>query len=389
MAPTQTQTETQTLPPDLVNLLALHSSFLTALSLHYAHNGTSVPVSIHDLLPSVSRIWRARNVTLEDLRLLLGVLNAGPAAHQNPFYLSDYSGGKICIEIRDGAKLSGALGSLNEDQLQTCFMDALDHLWTEWSTAQGSNTSTPTQARPIASPKRRGRPRKTVPTAQPAIQRFVDEKTLPAFLTQLPVAEITLCSSATVVAPLREKGRKRLREFKDSAQQGRAVKKARDVSFAIPATCTGKENEPAALTAQPKITEFASVRKSNLLDRLLAKQTLAAASPAPLSAPELARLSALQRSEEVLSIISLLAASRMPGTRVSFSMAALVQSLQGSMRSPLSREEVMKCVEVLAQEVVPGYLNLVKLGAMSSVVVNQAMRPGDVRGRLASLGVAI
>jgi hypothetical protein len=48
----------------------------------------------------------------------------------------------------------------------------------------------------------------------------------------------------------------------------------------------------------------------------------------------------------------------------------------------------MKCIEVLANEVAPGYLSVVNMGTISSVVVNQAMRPTDVKNRLVALGVA-
>ena len=46
----------------------------------------------------------------------------------------------------------------------------------------------------------------------------------------------------------------------------------------------------------------------------------------------------------------------------------------------------MKCVEVLASEVAPGYVSLVSMGAMSSVVINQMMRPTDIKSRLIALG---
>jgi hypothetical protein len=42
------------LPAELVNLLALHSSFLTALSLHYAHNGVSSPADLRDITTSAT-----------------------------------------------------------------------------------------------------------------------------------------------------------------------------------------------------------------------------------------------------------------------------------------------------------------------------------------------
>lgn len=373
------------LPSELVNLLALHSSFLTALSLQYAHNGTATPVDLRDLTQSISAVWQKRKVTIEDIRLCVGVLSSGPHSNENPFYLSDYTAGKICLELRDEHKMAGAMGALNEDALQQMFMESLDHLWRTWSISHGVNKKSIT-ARPIATPKRRGRPRKAVDAAQTSIQPFVDDNSIAKFLSQLPHAEITLCASAVAVAPLREKGRKRLREFKDSVQQGRTSKKFRE--------SIGKENEPVLISqqqqqpVQTKITEFASVRKLNLLDRILAKQAIAASGPTPPSPAELQRRAALQRSEEVLGVLSLLAASKGPGARVSFSMSALIQSLQGSMRTPLSKEEVTKCVEVLASEVTPGYVSVVRMGVISSVVINQAMRPMDVKSRLVALGAA-
>lgn len=57
------------LPAELLNLLALHSSFLTALSLHYAHNGTSTPADLRDLTASITLVWKQRQVTYDDSTL--------------------------------------------------------------------------------------------------------------------------------------------------------------------------------------------------------------------------------------------------------------------------------------------------------------------------------
>jgi hypothetical protein len=336
---------------------------------------------LRNLAASISAVWQKRKVTIDDVRLCVGVLSAGPSASDNPFCLSDYSRGKICLEIRPEHNMAGNLGGLNQEALQKMFMESLDALWKTWNLAQGPAKSI--AARPIATPKRRGRPRK-VPAAQKSIEAFiVDDNSIANFLSQLPLAEITLYSSAAALEPQRERGRKRLREITEGAQQGRLQKKVRET--------TGKENLPATSQAQhqpaqAKITEFAAVRKSNLLDRILAKQAIKEAGPTPLSPAELERMAALQRSEEVIGILSLLAASRGPGARVSFSMSTLLQSLQGSIRSPLSRDETLKCVEVLANEVAPGYVSIVKMGAISSVVINPAARPMDVKSRLVALG---
>ncbi|KAF2125931.1 hypothetical protein P153DRAFT_369923 [Dothidotthia symphoricarpi CBS 119687] len=361
------------LPAELVNLLALHSSFLTALSLHYAHNGTSTPADLRALTESVTLVWRQRKVTTDDMRLLMGVLDHGPSGENNPYYLSDYGRGKICIEIKDSSPMLDGMTQMNEGALQDMFKQGLDALWSQWSVAQKITT------RPIATPKRgRGRAKK-VDVNQARLETFLDETAISKFVAQLPLADITPCASLTAIAPIQEKGRKRLREFKESVQQGRAQKKTRQTP--------GKENESTSQTqpAQAKITEFAAVRKTNLLDRILAKQEAAASGPKAPSPAELQRKAALQRSEEVLGVLSLLCASR-PGARISFSTTTLLQSLQASIRSPISKDEAMKCVEVLASEVAPGYVSIVRMGSISSVVINRAMRPMDVKSRLVALG---
>ncbi|CAO2653334.1 Nn.00g027450.m01.CDS01 [Neocucurbitaria sp. VM-36] len=365
------------LPAELVNLLALHSSFLTALSLHYAHNGTSTPADLRDLTASTTLVWRQRKVTYDDVRLLIGVLDNGPSGKDNPYYLSDYGHGKICIEIKDNSPLMGGMTHMNEEGLQDMFKEGLDSLWSQWTISQKMAN------RPIAMPKRgRGRP-KRVDIQQTRLESFLDDSSISKFLSQLPLADITTCASLTALAPLQEKGRKRLREFKESVQQGRAQKKTRQIA--------GKENEPfpgqdqPAQPVQAKITEFAAVRKTNLLDRILAKQEAAKAGPVAPSPAELQRRAALQRTPEVMGVLSLLCANR-PGARVSFSTTILLQSLQGSIRSPISKEEAMKTIEVLANEVAPGYVSVISMGAISSVVINQAMRPTDIKSRLVALG---
>ncbi|XP_014560581.1 hypothetical protein COCVIDRAFT_12697 [Bipolaris victoriae FI3] len=365
------------LPAELVNLLALHSSFLTALSLHYAHNGVSTPADLQALTASTTLVWRQRKVTYDDVRLLIGILDHGPSGANNPYYLSDYGHGKICIEIKENSPMMNGMTHMNEQGLQEMFKEGLDTLWSQWCASQKMS------ARPIAVPKRgRGRPKKT-DVKQATMETFLDDASISKFLSQLPLAEITTCESLIALAPSQEKGRKRLREFKESVQQGRAQKKTRSATDKENESTTGQTQQTQP--AQPKITEFAAVRKTNLLDRILAKQEAAKAGPAAPSPAELQRRAALQRTPEVIGVLSLLCASK-PGSRVSFSTTALIQALRGSIRTPISKDEAMKCVEVLANEVAPGYVSLVSMGAMSSVVINQMMRPTDIKSRLIALG---
>lgn len=361
------------LPAELVNLLALHSSFLTALSLHYAHNGTATPVDLRDLTASVTLVWKQRKVTYDDVRLLMGVLNYGPSGSINPYHLSDYGRGKIVLETRENSPMLDGMTGVNEQAMTDMFKEGLDNLWSQWCISEKMTT------RPMATPRKgRGRPKK-VDTKQARLEAFLDDNSMSTFLAQLPLADIEPCASLNAIAPLQEKGRKRMREFKESVQHGRMQKK-RQVS--------GKENDPTLTgnpqPAQARITEFAAVRKTNLLDRILAKQEATKCGPAAPTAAELQRRAALQRSEEVLGVISLLCASR-PGMRVSFSTVTVLQQLQGSIRSPISKEEALKCVEVIANELAPGYVRMVKMGSISSIVVMPAMRPWTSRAALLRL----
>ncbi|OCL05060.1 hypothetical protein AOQ84DRAFT_299627 [Glonium stellatum] len=373
------------LPSELNDLIVLYSSFLTALSLHYAHNGTSTPVDLRILAPSVASVWGKRKVTLEDIRLCLGVMVVDRAQYgqEHVFRLSDYGQGKICLEMERRSRSSGIMDRhIDEDALKTIFMEGLERSWKNWTYSQIQKKSPVAQKASTTTPtKKRGRPRKIKATETALdnpntnIEAPSDPSTISVFIAQLPRAEITVCASLSKVAPLREKGRKRLQDLKDDALHARTQKEKGRV-------IKGKENK-----AQSKITIFASTRKLDLLDRVLAKQALQASLPNPPSAAELQRKAALQRAEEVLAVLSLLAAGKGLGQRVSFSMTALVQSLQGSVRSPISKDEAIRCVELLAEEVAPGYVGLVRMGSMCSVVVNQAARPLDLRKNLVALGV--
>lgn len=67
--------------------------------------------------------------------------------------------------------------------------------------------------------------------------------------------------------------------------------------------------------------------------------------------------------------------------RVSLSMQAMVQQLQQSLRNPISREEVEQCLELMATEVMPGFVSLFVSGSVRGVVVRREGRvdAADVR----------
>lgn len=108
-----------------------------------------------------------------------------------------------------------------------------------------------------------------------------------------------------------------------------------------------------------------------------------------LSKTELERRAALQRAEELLGILDLLATSKGSGQRVSFPLPALVRSVQNSLRSPMSKDEIELCLQLLGKEVAPWYVSIAKFGTIVGVVVNRGFRPTkeDVQARLAANAV--
>ncbi|KAI1826052.1 hypothetical protein F4861DRAFT_131493 [Xylaria intraflava] len=163
------------LPEEILSLISLHTAILRALTLHYAHNGSNVPVDLCSLCPDVARAWGKKKVTAADIRTCLGVQGKTPSA--TPLSLSNYGRGKICIEVDRS-------GPLNEDKLNALFRANITALWTDFLASDADSDVT-------------------------------------AFLPTLPKAPVALCESVVKASPLLLKGQRRLEDLK----QGIAVKK--------------------------------------------------------------------------------------------------------------------------------------------------------------------
>lgn len=315
------------LPSELLDLINLHAAFLTALSIHYAHNGTHAPADLRNLCPDVARAWGKRSVTLKDIRRTLGVLNVnipeGKYAHRiSQLSLSDYGHGKICIEIRTSAgKLARIARPVDEDFLNDIFSRGLVAAWE----TRASNV------------------------------------TMEAFIEDLPLEAITTCPSLIKMSPLLAKGQRRLEDFR--------------------ANITAKK-EATKMIHETTSTNRA---KTTLLERLKAKQ-LHQATLAPLpSKADLARKAAFQRIDEVVAFLTILSTSSSVGQqRISFTLSTVLGKLRDSFKSPMSREEADTCVRLLASEVAPEWVKIVKMGKTEAVVVNRDERPGDldIKGRV-------
>lgn len=334
------------LPAELLELISLHASFLTALSLHYAHNGTHTPADLRLLTPNIARSWGKRKVMLDDVRRILGVLNTAIPEADIPsntrpistLSLSDYGQGKICIEIGGGLGRSrGMARPLDEQTMNVMFREELERLWKNTPASKRSST--------------------------------VD------FINNLPFEPIVTCASLIKMSPLLAKGQRRLEDLKS----GIIIKQA-------------AENESNASARAIRESKGLQRRGTGLLDRLRAKEQQQAALPAPPTKAELSRLSALHRLSEVISVITILSTStsgsvsqttgiRSAGilqARMSFTMPTLLGKLRDSFKTPIAMDEGEACIRLLAAEVAPEWLKVTKMGKTDAVVVNREHRPNDV-----------
>lgn len=306
------------LPQKLIDLSNLHSSFLTALSIHYAHNGTHTPADLRLLCPNVTRAWGKRRVVLDDIKRILGILNhdSPSGSTQTLLSLSDYGQNKICVETRVPDRPGRIAKPLDENTMNATFTANITSLW------------------------------------QKSAPQEID-----AFISTLPLEPVRICSSLAKMSPLLAKGQRRLEFIREGIAIGKAIE--------------------ATKTTDVKPLDASGTRPT-LLERLRAKALAKANAPAGPTKEDLARKSALGRMEEVVATLTQLSTSSSAGqSRVSFTMPTVVVSLKDSFRSPISAKEAEDCVRLLAGEIAPRWLKIVKRGRMESVVVSRDERPSD------------
>ena len=225
------------------------------------------------------------------------------------------------------------------------------------------------------------------------------------------------CSNPLISSTRLRAGQKRLEDIKADAIKSKADKdvkaeRAMPKAFALfdKRQQQQQQQQQNHQPTQPEATTTStanspSARTQCLLDRILEKQAWLAALPRAPSKAEQERRAALYRAEEIIGILALLASrstyaatissslalrNANPNPRTSFSLKALVQSIQGSVRSPLASEEVERVLEVLESEeeegIAPvGFVRLVRTGGVSAVVVCPRLKPSvtEVRERVA------
>jgi hypothetical protein len=265
-------------------------------------------------------------VTVDDIRRTLAIMNNGPLKHENlaELSLSDYGHGKICIEIKPSGRTGRIAKPLDENRLNALFCTNLSRLW-----------------------------------------QHAETESVSEFLSSLPLEPITICSSLTKMSPLLAKGQRRLEDLKNGITIARAASAAKAASI----------KADSALGTRP-----------TLLERLRLKAAERANAPPPPTKEELDRRAALGRLEEVVAVLTLLTTSSSVGqSRVSFTLPTVLGRLKDSFRTPVSRQEGDVCVRLLAGEIAPEWLKVVRMGRSEAVVVVRENRPRDeeIRERIA------
>lgn len=316
------------LPSEINQLILLHSAFMSALSFWYAHNGAASSVQVKELLPMIAKTWKKRAVSTDDLQMLLGINDE----HESEFRLTDFGRAGVQL-IRQQPQERGihrVASFVNEAKSNRQFEDMLRKRWTDWKPA----------------------------TTEENVH-------VSAFIEQLPRVTIIEDASVAKAAPLFARGQQRLADIK--ASQAAAQE---NISKSAPHQDMPQQS-----------TQTVQNRGTSLLDRVLAKQAHIATLPTGPTKEQLERKAALHRIEDIVRVLDLLAAGR---PRCSFSMQAVTQQLQQSMRTPISKAEVEKCLGLMATEITPGWVAVVQSAMMTGIVVTKSGRvdSGELRRRV-------
>jgi hypothetical protein len=236
--------------------------------------------------------------------------------------LSDYGHGKICVEIKATiGKGFRPARPVNEDLLNDLYVRGLKKSWQERA-------------------------------AEMEVKEFIET---------LPLESIATCSSLAKMSPLLAKGQWRLEDMQAGIIRRKEL-----------AAATAAEEKPI-------LFEKSDGSKPNLLERLRAKRVEQAGRAPPPTKAEINRRQALERISEVVSVLGILSTSTSVGqTRISFTLPTVLGKLQDSSKTPMSKDEADICVRLLASEIAPQWVRIVKMGKFEALAVNREGRPGDL-----------
>lgn len=319
-------------PPCFDDFLRLHLSFLKALNLHFAHNGAPTPADLQEFLVSIERLWRKRKVSVKDLQRLVWVWHQDATASKSTgrlsFRISNFGLGKVCLEcIRSGDTRQ----FVDENGMQGRFERILESFYVNAFLARSTAN----------------------------VDSDYDNNNFIGTLGLAPIHK-----SLAPFVPFR-KGQQRLQDLKNG------VIKVKTEAF-------GAQMQDGSSTLNT--LDATTDRRKNLLDRIKTKELHQTTLPPPPSKEMLLRRAAAERVEDVVRVLASLrpaddsVGSNLRGTgpiqRKPYRVDTIVQHVQDSLPSPVSRHEIETCLDILAQTNVAGHwISIVTVKDIRSVVL--------------------
>ena len=310
---------TSKLPECLQELTELHKHFLTAFSIHCAHNGTATPADMGAIQQSVTRLWKKRVVTTQDLQRMLAIYEIEDAETGTQ---SEVKHNKCPFKLVILGVGSNACNTV--EYIKTCYLD--EHQ----ETCLYEN----------------------------AIRRFSSTDTTSASIPLLAFTRGTQTQRRQQKATaLRE----HILNKAPPQAQPRPQPQEADMSSLTIKDATTPVTTPSALKS----------RTLSLFDRVKAKQTLLASTSTP-TAQQVLRKHAIGRIAEVVEILRMRqqqSSVGRSGGRVSFSSKQVVEVIKQSMSVPVGDEEVRACLEMLSRDVPGRWLTEWRVGDVKGVVL--------------------
>lgn len=358
------------LPTDLTHLQSLHSSLLTALLLHRAHNNNSIhPPVFAAIKLHVERLCR-RKITLEDVRKIVYLShfstdNDKMEEHwekEGGLKLVNYGNNKICIVFAEKTK---ARKLVNSDNLKNDFAARVTTFWKSTNasaSASANSNALPTPPASFSAPleseddeEAESKPEeKEEEEKAEAKSEDAEPEVIAIPMSIIPLAKLHAHpKAATIAKVLHTKGQQRLDDL---------LRRHKQPTISFPSAKNPTSTAPPAK------------RGSSLLDRIRAKAALAveAASTAP-SKEELERTAAKQRVPDIEPILKGLAAR---GSNIT--MKACVEGIRESVKNPVSSEQAEMAVRLIAErEGEGGWVMVREVGKVVGVVFGKRDGEGE------------
>ncbi|MCJ1325519.1 hypothetical protein MMC10_002182 [Thelotrema lepadinum] len=320
-----TSTDEKPLDAEVQDLVDLHTAFVNALSLYYAHNGTSSPANVRHLIPSIERRWGRRRIGTEDIQRVLGIQQHGCEANGTVSCLSlvDYGKSKICIEFYSQSDSGFPVEALrNSFSLK---IQQLNGSGKEWPLAEIAQLES------------------EQPGQSKGAQRLAEIRAV-AINAQPSTTQPKSTEEARGAPP--SKPGNRAASLVDRIRE----KEAYAANLPTPPSAEALARRAALMRLEeiiPVLEILSGSSSTSVASKNLYSSSSSQASLDALMKPNLSGLGA-----------SLGIAPTTPAKVVSFTLGTLIQHLQNSLKHPIARDEAERCVRLLAKEVMPQWVGI-------------------------------